>query len=122
MIKRYQHADRLLVAVDCIIFGFDKNQLRLLLTKRAMEPEKGNWSLIGGFVGKNESLDDAATRVLYKLTGLKNIYIGNVLDSRHSSTFCSQNHLVIERVGMGGVRRLDEDGKCGRCGEKIEIL
>ena len=52
MIERYPNVDHLLVAVDCIIFGFDKNQLKLLLTKRALEPEKGNWSLIGGFVGK----------------------------------------------------------------------
>ena len=78
MIRRYSYADHLLVAVDCIIFGFDKNQLKLLLTKRALEPEKGKWSLIGGFVGKDESLDDAATRVLYKLTGLKNIYMEEV--------------------------------------------
>lgn len=78
MIKRYQHADHLLIAVDCIIFGFDKNQLKLLLMKRALEPEKGKWSLIGGFVTKNESLDDAAKRVLYKLTGLKNIYMEEV--------------------------------------------
>jgi len=78
MINRYPHADHLLVAVDCIIFGFDKNQLKLLLTKRALEPEKGNWSLIGGFVGKNESLDDAAERILFKLTGLKNIYMEEV--------------------------------------------
>ena len=72
MIKRYPHADHLLIAVDCIIFGFDKNQLKLLLMKRALEPEKGNWSLIGGFVTKDESLDSAAKRVLSKLTGLKN--------------------------------------------------
>lgn len=78
MIRRYLYADHLLVAVDCIIFGFDKNQLKLLLTKRAIEPEKGKWSLIGGFVSKDESLDDAATRILYKLTGLKNIYMEEV--------------------------------------------
>ena len=78
MIKRYQHADHLLIAVDCIIFGFDKNQLKLLLMKRALEPEKGKWSLIGGFVTKDESLDDAAKRVLYKLTGLRNIYMEEV--------------------------------------------
>jgi ADP-ribose pyrophosphatase YjhB (NUDIX family) len=92
MIKRYAHADHLLVAVDCIIFGFDKNQLNLLLTKRALEPEKGNWSLIGGFVGKEESLDDAATRVLYKLTGLKNIYMEEV------KAFSEVNRDPVERT------------------------
>jgi ADP-ribose pyrophosphatase YjhB (NUDIX family) len=78
MIKQYREASRILVAVDCIIFGFDKNQLKLLLTKRAIEPEKGSWSLIGGFVARDESLDDAAKRVLHKLTGLKNIYMEEV--------------------------------------------
>ena len=78
MTKRYPHADHLLIAVDCIIFGFDKNQLKLLLMKRALEPEKGNWSLIGGFVTKDESLDSAAKRVLSKLTGLKNVYMEEV--------------------------------------------
>ena len=78
MIKQYPHTDHLLVAIDCIIFGFDKNQLKLLLTKRALEPEKGNWSLIGGFVAQDESLDDAAKRILQKLTGLMNIYMEEV--------------------------------------------
>jgi ADP-ribose pyrophosphatase YjhB (NUDIX family) len=78
MIRQYQDADRLLIAVDCIIFGFDKNQLKILLTKRALEPEKGNWSLIGGFVATDESLDEAAKRILQKLTGLKNIYMEEV--------------------------------------------
>ena len=78
MTKRYPHADHLLIAVDCIIFGFDKNQLKLLLMKRALEPEKGNWSLIGGFVTKDESLDSATKRVLSKLTGLKNVYMEEV--------------------------------------------
>lgn len=92
MIKRYPQADHLLVAVDCIIFGFDKNQLKLLLTKRALEPEKGNWSLIGGFVGKNESLDDAASRILHKLTGLKNIYMEEV------KAFSEVNRDPVERT------------------------
>jgi ADP-ribose pyrophosphatase YjhB (NUDIX family) len=67
-----------LVAVDCIIFGFDQDDLKLLVTKRSFSPEKGKWSLIGGFVKENESLDDAAKRILYKLTGLKNIFMEEV--------------------------------------------
>lgn len=78
MPNRYTHIDRILVAVDCIIFGFDKNELKLLLTKRSFDPEKGKWSLIGGFVGSNESLDDATERVLNTLTGLKNIFMEEV--------------------------------------------
>lgn len=91
MIK-YQGADHLLVAVDCIIFGFDKNQLKLLLTKRALKPEMGSWSLIGGFVAKDESLDDAAKRILYKLTGLRDIYMEEV------KAFSDVNRDPVERT------------------------
>lgn len=71
----YKEHDRILVALDCIIFGFDRKGLKLLLIKRDFEPEKGKWSLMGGFLEKSESLDDAANRVLNKLTGLTNVYM-----------------------------------------------
>lgn len=48
----YQKEDQVLLAVDCIIFGFDKTNLKILLIKRNFEPEKGKWSLIGGFLKK----------------------------------------------------------------------
>jgi 8-oxo-dGTP diphosphatase len=65
----------MLVAVDCIIFGFDGKGLKLLLIQRAFEPEKGKWSLMGGFVEPDESFEQAATRVLKQLTGLENVYM-----------------------------------------------
>lgn len=74
-LDHYKNHDYLLVALDCIIFGFDRNELKLLLIKRDFEPEKGNWSLMGGFLDKDESLDAAAGRILNNLTGLKNIYL-----------------------------------------------
>ena len=66
------------VAVDCIIFGFDQGELKLLIHKRRFEPAMGQWSLFGGFVRNNESLDEAANRVLFELTGLDNIYMEEV--------------------------------------------
>lgn len=74
-INKYKSQEGILVAVDCIIFGFDGQKLQALLIKRGFEPEKGKWSLMGGFVNPNESTDDAAIRVLYQLTGMKNIYM-----------------------------------------------
>ena len=65
----------MLVAVDCIIFGFDGADLKILLVKRGLEPESGKWSLMGGFVGANESMNEAANRVLLKLTGLDKVYM-----------------------------------------------
>ena len=66
------------VSVDCIIFGFDKGSLKLLLLKRNFEPAKGSWSLMGGFVQDGEGVDDAAKRVLAELTGLENVYMEQV--------------------------------------------
>lgn len=75
MIAEYKSYDPLLLAVDCIIFGFDGEQLKALLIKRGFEPEQGRWSLMGGFVRRNESVDDAARRILDQLTGLHDIYM-----------------------------------------------
>lgn len=74
MAKPYRE-DRYFLAVDCIIFGFNQEKLKLLLIKRGFEPESGKWSLMGGFLRKNETLDEAADRVLQNLTGLSNVYM-----------------------------------------------
>ena len=73
--KHYSHQTRMLVAVDCIIFGFDGKALKLLLIKRGLDPEAGKWSLMGGFVQNNENLATATARILKKLTGLENVYL-----------------------------------------------
>jgi ADP-ribose pyrophosphatase YjhB (NUDIX family) len=72
-----QHA-KVWVSVDCIIFGFDESKLKVLIGRRQMDPGRGEWSLYGGFVAANESIDDCATRTLYELTGLRNIYMRQV--------------------------------------------
>ncbi len=71
----YQHVPRHLLAIDCIIFGFDGEDLKGLFIKRKLEPQKGNLSLMGGFVAETESVDAAAERVLFELTGLKDVYM-----------------------------------------------
>ena len=72
-----QHA-KVWVSVDCIIFGFDEGKLKVLIGKRQMDPGRGEWSLYGGFVSSEESVDDAAARTLYELTGLRNIFMRQV--------------------------------------------
>ena len=74
----YQEFQKVLLSVDCIIFVFDDNTLKILIGKRAMDPGRGEWSLYGGFVRGDESLDDAANRTLYELTGLRNIFMRQV--------------------------------------------
>ncbi len=75
MLNSYSSADKVLLAVDCIIFGFDNEGLKILLIQRDFEPEKGKWSLIGGFLKRDEVLDAAATRILNTYTGLNDIYM-----------------------------------------------
>ena len=67
---KYEDVKRLLSA-DCVIFGYEKEQLKLLLFKRIIEPAQGEWSLIGGWIKEHESAEDAALRVLTFITGLK---------------------------------------------------
>lgn len=88
----YKSYPKFLLAVDCIIFGFQEGRLKLLLQRRDFEPYKGEWSLIGGFVKKQEGLDDTAKRVLTELTGLSNIYMQQV------GTFGNVNRDPGERV------------------------
>jgi 8-oxo-dGTP diphosphatase len=75
--KLYSKVAKHHVAVDCIIFGYDiiEKEIKLLLFKRIIEPSKGRWSLAGGFVEENESLDEAASRILRKITGIESVYL-----------------------------------------------
>ncbi len=90
--NKYSRQTRMLVAVDCIIFGFDGTELKILLVHRGLEPEKGKWSLMGGFVQPNEGLDNAAARILKQLTGLEGIYL------EQFSAFGALNRDPIERT------------------------
>ena len=68
------------VAVDCIIFGFDQEEqvLKLLLINDDFEQggvKLGKWSLMTGFLQADETIDEAADRILRSLTGLKDIYM-----------------------------------------------
>ncbi|MBR0434155.1 MAG: NUDIX hydrolase [Bacteroidaceae bacterium] len=74
----YSQYPKFHVAVDCIIFGFEKGQLKVLLQKRPFEPRQGEWSLMGGFVKRDEDIDHAAQRTLNQLTGLHDIYMKQV--------------------------------------------
>lgn len=76
--QHYTNASKHYLAVDCVIFGYENYELKLLLHKRPIEPQIGGWSLMGGFCGSDESLETAANRVLHQSTGLKDIYLEQV--------------------------------------------
>lgn len=89
---KYSNQTRILVAVDSIVFGFDGTEYKLLLIQRGFAPEKEKWSLMGGFVQPEESLDEAAARILKSLTGLQDIYLEEM------QAFSRPHRDPIERV------------------------
>lgn len=78
MSSYYDGVKPILIAVDCIVFGFEHGKLKILIGQRKMNPGLGQQSLYGGFVGVDESLDEAAKRTLKELTGLENQYLQQV--------------------------------------------
>lgn len=77
MSQYYSDVGKLLIAVDCLIFGYDirDEELKVLLFRRKVKPLSNRWSLVGSFVKENEDLRSAATRVLEEFTGLENVFL-----------------------------------------------
>ncbi|MEN8256836.1 MAG: NUDIX domain-containing protein [Thermodesulfobacteriota bacterium] len=63
------------VTVDCVVFGLDEEDLKVLLIKRNLDPFQGRWALPGGFVRLEENLEEAARRELFEEAGLSNIFL-----------------------------------------------
>lgn len=74
MSHTYQY-ERPALTTDCVVFGLDEDDLKILLIQRDIAPFEGEWALPGGFIRVGESLDDCARRELEEETGLKNIFL-----------------------------------------------
>ncbi|MFZ2784458.1 MAG: NUDIX domain-containing protein [Sediminibacterium sp.] len=66
------------LTVDCVIFGFEENKLKILLIKSDLALYKGKYSLLGDFLRDNEELDAAAYRILKARTGMDNVFLDQV--------------------------------------------
>ncbi len=71
----YGPENKMYVATDCVIFGFDEGNLKLLIFKRRVKPFMDVWSLIGSIVRHEEDVQDAAKRVLKEFTGLDGVFM-----------------------------------------------
>lgn len=84
--------NRIALSVDCVIFGFDENKLKVLLIRSDLKKFQGKWSLLGDLVDPGEELDAAASRILKQRTGLDDVYMEQV------KTFGSLNRHPAGRV------------------------
>ena len=77
---RFENSEyfQIAISVDCVIFGFDQNELKVLLIKSDLENFGDQWSLLGDLVRPDENLDYASYRVLKERTGLDDVYLQQV--------------------------------------------
>ena len=128
MKKYYKSQPKHHVAVDCIIFGFDGVKLKLLVIKRDFQPGKGNWSLMGGFLQENESLDQAAERVLEQLTGLKEVYLeqlyvyGDIDRDEADRVISVAYYALVDTQVFGEVNGHQHTGKWFDINERPELI
>ncbi len=73
-----ENINRIALSVDCVIFGFDENTLKVLLIRSDLKKYAGKWSLLGDLVFPKEDLDAAAYRILKQRTGLGDVYLEQV--------------------------------------------
>ena len=73
-----ENINRIALSVDCVIFGFDENTLKVLLIRSDLKKYAGKWSLLGDLVFPKEDLDAAAYRILKQRTGLSDVYLEQV--------------------------------------------
>ncbi len=71
------------ITVDCVIFGFDDKELKVLLIRSDLKKYEGLWSLLGDVVNETEEIDVAAYRVLEQRTGMSDVYLDQVKTFSH---------------------------------------
>ncbi len=101
---------RIAISVDCVIFGFDENELKVLLIKSDLKQYAGMWSLLGDLVSGSEDLDQAAYRILKERTGMDDVYLEQVRSfgkvDRHPAgrvitiAYCSLINVQQHKLGI----------------------
>jgi 8-oxo-dGTP diphosphatase len=79
-IEKISHLDyfNIAISVDCVIFGYDNKELKVLLIKSDLEEFSGLYSLLGDLIRPDEDLDSASYRILKERTGLEDVYLEQV--------------------------------------------
>ncbi len=104
-----QSTNKIALSVDCVIFGFEDNKLKVLLIRSDIKKYKGMWTLLGDLMQPDEDLDQAAYRILSERTGLDNVFLeqvhtfgsvdrhpaGRVITVAYYSLLNAQNHKLL---------------------------
>ena len=116
MAHTYQYP-RAALTVDCVVFGLDESELKVLLIERALEPFKGKWALPGGFVRVDETLDEAARRELGEEAGLKDVFLEQLYtfgDGGSRSARTRRERGLLRARQAGGSRHQGRHRRRGR--------
>lgn len=99
------------ITIDCVIFTFDEGNLEVLLIEHAEGISKGKWGLPGGWIKKEESIDNAANRILQDLTGIKDLYLEQLRAFGEPDRFPLDRVITIGYYAL--VKKDDFDIKAG---------
>ena len=101
------------ISVDCVIFGFDFEKLNVILVERTLKDPKtsevliSDYTLTGNHTLLNEQLEEAARRVLYDLTGLKDIFLKQYFTTGDPDRLMSpKDQLWLKSIGKDPAERV----------------
>lgn len=83
------------LSIDCVLIGFEKGKLEILLVQHAEGIVKGRWALPGGWIRYDESLDSAADRILRDLTGINDLYLEQLQAFGDTKRYPTQRVITI---------------------------
>ncbi len=105
---KYSNQTRVLVSVDCVVFGFDGEEYKLLLVQKGNALEKEKWSLMGGFLQADETLEQAASRVVYELTGINDVYLEQLCGFSDPERDPIERVLSITHVALVDIKKCED--------------
>lgn len=106
------------ITIDCVVFGFEKGSLEVLLVKHAEGISKGKWALPGGWIQREEGIDAAAQRLLRELTGMDRIYLEQLKAFGEPGRFPLDRVITIGYYAL--VKREDYNLKAGFTASEVK--